>query len=365
MNETQINDTLYGNANDFIRDDLMSSDYLILAVVGAGNWGKNLVRNFATADRCRLKYVCDLREDSLKLQKRNFPYIETTTKIEDVLSDKEVDAVVVSTEAMAHFAVAEKSLKAGKHTFIEKPITICSSDAKTLVDIAEGNKLKLMAGHLLVYHPAVVHIREMIDKGQIGQPYYIYTQRVNLGVVRKNENAWWSLAPHDVSLICHLFSSEPVSVSANGKCFLQKGIEDVVFATIKFADGKLAHIHCSWMDPHKIRKITVVGSEKMVTFDDMLSTEKVRVYDKSAAVRTDFSTSYAEVISLRFGDIIIPKISGGEPLSIECRHFIDSILNGTAIRSDGQDGLKVVRILEAGQKSLKGKGEAVTLEGNF
>ncbi len=340
----------------------MGNDCLNVAVVGAGNWGRNLVRNFATAGRCKLKYVCDLREDALKLQKRNFPYIETSTGIEDVLADGDVDAVVVSTEAVTHFEVARKSLEAGKHTFVEKPITVCSADAKTLVDIAKGNKLKLMAGHLLVYHPAVVYVKEMIDKGQIGQPYYIYTQRVNLGVVRKNENAWWSLAPHDISLICYLFDSEPVSVSANGKCFLQKGIEDVVFATIKFADGKLAHVHCSWMDPHKIRKMTVVGSEKMVTFDDMEATEKVRVYDKAAAVRADFSTSYAEVISLRFGDIVIPKISGGEPLSLECRHFIDSVLDGTAIRSDGRDGLKVVRILEAGQNSLKNNGEAVTPE---
>ncbi len=340
----------------------MSDDCLNVAVVGAGQWGKNLVRNFATARRCKLKYVCDLKEEALKLQKKNFPYIEITTNVEDVLADDSVDAVVISTEAETHFEMARKSLEAGKHTFVEKPITVSSADARALIDVARQNKLKLMVGHLLVYHPAVVHVKEMIDKGQTGQSYYIYTQRVNLGVVRQSENAWWSLAPHDISLICHLFDSEPISVAANGKCFLQKDIEDVVFATIQFADGKLAHIHCSWMDPHKIRKMTVVGSERMVTFDDMEATEKVRVYDKAAAIKQDFSTSYSEVISLRFGDIVIPKIPGGEPLALECEHFIESVLDGTAVRSDGKDGLRVVRILEAGQKSLKSNGEAVAPE---
>ena len=153
----------------------------------------------------------------------------------------------------------------------------------------------------------------MLDRGQLGEPYYMYTQRVNLGIVRQNENAWWSLAPHDISVICHLLGSEPVSVAAHGQCYLQRDIEDVVFATIKFADGKMAHVHGSWLDPHKIRKMTVVGPEKMVTFDDMEATEKIRVYDKGAAVRHDITTSYADIISLRFGDIVIPKIPGGEP----------------------------------------------------
>jgi predicted dehydrogenase len=185
---------------------------------------------------------------------------------------------------------------------------------------------------------------------------------VNLGIVRQNENAWWSLAPHDISMICYLLGSEPVSVAAHGQCFLQKDIEDVVFATIKFADGKMANIHCSWLDPHKIRKVTVVGSDKMVTFDDMEATEKVRLYDKAASVKHDITTSYAEVISLRFGDIVIPKVPTGEPLSLECQHFIDSVLDHTPVRSDGTDGLRVVRVLEAGQKSLKSHGRPVNPE---
>jgi predicted dehydrogenase len=340
----------------------MGENALNIAVIGAGYWGKNLIRNFATSKRCNLKYVCDLDEKLLAVQKKNFPFIETSTNLQEVLNDSEVDAVVVATSVPTHFNIAQKSLEAGKHTYVEKPMTSTADESKTLVDLAKENGLKLMVGHLLEYHPGVNFLKESIDKGNVGQAYYVYTQRVNLGIVRKDENAWWSLAPHDISIICYLLGSEPESVAAQGQCYLQKNIEDVVFATIKFTDGKMANIHCSWLDPHKIRKVTVVGSERMVTFDDMEATEKVRMYDKAAAIKQDITTSYVEVISLRFGDIVIPKIRGGEPLSLECSHFIDSILDNKAIRSDGIDGLRVVRILEAGQKSLKSNGEPVKLE---
>jgi len=336
----------------------MGETALNVAVVGAGYWGKNLVRNFATAKRCSLKCVCDLDQKALEVQKRNFPYIRTTTDIEEVVNDGGIDAVVIATGVPSHFAVAQKCLEAGKHTYVEKPITLKARDAKVLIDTAEKKGLKLMVGHLLEYHPAVGYLKEMIDKGVIGRPYYMYTQRVNLGIVRQDENAWWSLAPHDISIICYLLGSEPVSVAAQGQCYLQKNIEDVVFATIKFADGKMANVHCSWLDPHKIRKMTVVGSEKMVTFDDMEATEKIRMYDKAAAVKVDTNT-YAEIVSLRFGDIVIPKVPGGEPLALECSHFVESVLDNKPVRSDGADGLRVVRVLEAGQKSLKSKGEPV------
>jgi predicted dehydrogenase len=336
----------------------MSETVLNIAVIGAGYWGKNLVRNFATAKRCFLKYVCDLDQKVLEAQKRNFPYIKTTTDIGEVINDGGIDAAVIATGVSGHFAIARKCLEAGKHTYVEKPLTSNARDAKILIDIAKKSGLKLMVGHLLEYHPAVSYLREVIDKGVVGRPYYMYTQRVNLGIVRQDENAWWSLAPHDISIICYLLGSEPVSVAAQGQCYLQKNIEDVVFATIKFADGKMANVHCSWLDPHKIRKMTVVGSEKMVTFDDMEATEKIRMYDKAAAVKLDANT-YAEIVSLRFGDIVIPKVSGGEPLALECGHFIDCILDDKPIRSDGADGLRVVRVLEAGQKSLKSEGEPV------
>ncbi|MHC4460449.1 MAG: Gfo/Idh/MocA family protein [Planctomycetota bacterium] len=340
----------------------MDKETLNVAVVGAGYWGKNLVRNFATAKRCNLKYVCDLDEELLAVQKKQFPFIETSSKLEDVLGDNEVEAVVIATDVPTHFGIAEKSLASGKHTYVEKPMTSTADESKMLVELAKEKGLKLMVGHLLEYHPGVGFLKEAIDKGEVGQSYYVYTQRVNLGIVRKDENAWWSLAPHDISIICYLLGSEPESVTAQGQCYLQKDIEDVVFATIKFTGGKMANIHCSWLDPHKIRKVTVVGSEKMVTFDDMEATEKIRMYDKGAAIKHDITTSYADIISLRFGDIVIPKFPGGEPLALECEHFIDCVLDGKPIRSDGVDGLRVVRVLEAGQKSLKSNGEPVKLE---
>jgi len=339
----------------------MSEKELAVAVLGAGYWGKNLVRNYATAKRCKLKYVCDLNLELLKRHKAHFPTIEITTDYDTILNDDKVQAVVIATEAPSHFELAQKSLQAGKHTYVEKPLTLKASDAQELLRLAEEKGLKLMVGHLLEYHPAVTYMKNMIEQGQMGLPYYMYTQRVNLGIVRQNENAWWSLAPHDISVICYLFGSEPISVAAQGQCYLQGGIEDVVFATIKFADGKMAHVHCSWLDPHKIRKMTVVGSERMVTFDDMEANEKIRIYDKAAAVKHD-ANSYAEMISLRFGDITIPKIPGGEPLALECAHFINSVLDNQPIRSDGVDGSRVVRILEAGQESLKNSGRPIDLE---
>jgi len=340
----------------------MGEDSLNVAVIGAGYWGRHLVRNFATAKRCSLRLVCDLDEKLLAVQKKNFPFIDTSTDLEDVLGDSKVDAVVIATDVPTHFRIAQKSLEAGKHTYVEKPLTSEAGDGKVLVELAKEKGLKLMVGHLLEYHPAVSYLKEVIDKGQIGQPYYMYTQRVNLGIVRQDENAWWSLAPHDISIICYLFGSEPVLVAAHGECYLQKDVEDVVFATIKFADGKMANVHCSWLDPHKIRKVTVVGSEKMVTFDDMETTEKVRMYDKGAAIKHDITTSYTDIISLRFGDIVIPKIPAGEPLALECSHFIDCVLDDRLVRSDGIDGLRVVRVLEAGQKSLKNNGKPIKLE---
>jgi len=340
----------------------MSDNVLSVAVIGAGYWGKNLVRNFATARRCTLKCVCDINEGLLAAHQRSFPAVRTTSDAGVVLDDPGVQAVVIATPVPTHFELARRALQAGKHVYVEKPLTLRAADARALIEQAQQAGRKLMVGHLLEYHPAVTYLKEMLDRGQLGAPYYMYTQRVNLGIVRQNENAWWSLAPHDISIICHLLGSRPVSVAASGQCYLQKGIEDVVFATIKFADGKMAHVHCSWLDPHKIRQMTVVGPEKMVTFDDMEATEKIRIYDRGAAVRHDITTSYADIISLRFGDIIIPKIPGGEPLALECEHFVDSVLENRPVRTDGADGLRVVQVLEAGEKSLKSHGAPVNPE---
>ena len=330
-----------------------------VAVVGAGNWGKNLVRNFASLGDVELKYVCDRTEAVRKSMSALYPQAAVTDDYQRLLDDDSVDAIVVAVDAPRHFELADAALKAGKHTYVEKPLTLSSDDAMQLNDRADGGGLKLMVGHLLEYHPGVNYLKDIITGESAGRPLYLYFQRVNLGIVRSNENAWWSLAPHDISMACYLFDAEPVSVSASGQAYLQEGIEDVVFANLKFADGKMAHIHVSWLDPHKIRRTTLVGSQKMVVFDDMQATEKIRIYDKGAEIKS--VNSYAEAVTLRTGDILIPNIPSGEPLKTECQHFIDSIVNDTTPRSDGRDGLRVVKILEAGSKSLACGGQVVNL----
>ncbi|MDD4889557.1 MAG: Gfo/Idh/MocA family oxidoreductase [Phycisphaerae bacterium] len=332
-----------------------------VAVVGAGNWGKNLVRNFDSAGNAQLKYVCDKVEKIRKAMASAFPKARVVAELEAALNDPEVHAVVIAVDAPLHHELAKAALEAGKHVYVEKPLTLSAADAKDLVDLAAKRGLKLMVGHLLEYHPAVNYMKDMIDKGAVGKPLYLYFQRVNLGIVRSCENAWWSLAPHDISVACYLFGAEPVSVSASGQAYLQKDIEDVVFANLKFADGRMAHVHVSWLDPHKIRKVTLVGSSKMVVFDDMEASEKIRVYDKGADVKEGSVASYADAITLRTGDILLPKISSAEPLKLECQHFIDCVANGATPRSDGADGLRVVKVLEAGAKSLAQGGALVGL----
>jgi predicted dehydrogenase len=332
------------------------ADQLTVAVVGAGNWGKNLVRNFAAMPRSRLKYVCDLSESLLRGIAAQFPTTKPTCRLDEILRDPEVQAVVVATKAASHHIVAKECLEAGKHVYIEKPLALSTAEAAELVKLADHKRRKLMVGHLLEYHPAVLKVKDLIDTSELGDVYYIYTQRVNLGVVRQDENAWWSLAPHDISVICFWMNGqEPVRVSTHGQKILQKDIEDVVFASMEFADGRIAHVHVSWLDPHKIRKMTVVGSKKMAVFDDMDASEKIRLYDKGASVQQSFE-SYAEIISLRTGDIVIPHVDSTEPLRLECQHFVQAVLEDKPIRSDGADGLRVVRVLQAGQKSLERGG---------
>ncbi len=330
-----------------------------IAVCGTGNWGKNLVRNFASQADARLKYVCDLDEHVRQTMARLYSDSVVTDSFERALADPEVDAVAIAADAPHHYRLGKMALEAGKHAFVEKPLTLCASDSEELIQIAERKKLTLMVGHLLEYHPAVNYMKDMVTKGEIN-PHYAYFQRVNLGIVRRAENAWWSLAPHDISVACYLFDAEPVRVTASGQSYLQPGIEDVVFASLTFGDGRMAHIHVSWLDPHKMRKVTLVGAKKMVVFDDMSAAEKVRIYDKGADVKHDVD-NYADAITMRTGDILIPKVQGGEPLGMECKHFIDSILNSTTPRSDGHDGLRVVRALEAGSRSLALGGVPIDL----
>lgn len=333
---------------------------VVVAVVGAGNWGRNLVRNFDALPGVQLKYICDKTDKTRKAMSASYPKAQVVDDLAPALADPAVQAVIVAVDAPIHHKLAKEALSAGKHVYVEKPLTLSSADAKELVDLAAAKGRRLMVGHLLEYHPAVNYMKDMIAAGKVGNPLYLYFQRVNLGIVRNCENAWWSLAPHDVSVACYLFDAQPVSVSASGHAYLQKGIEDVVFANLKFANGQMAHIHVSWLDPHKIRKVTLVGSSRMVVFDDMEASEKIRIYDKGADVK-EGSVDYAQAITLRTGDILLPKISAAEPLKLECQHFIDCIEKDQSPRSDGADGLRVVRVLEAGARSLAQGGALVAL----
>jgi len=332
-----------------------------IAVVGAGGWGKNLVRNFAGMPGARLAWCCDLNESILTRVASQHPETRVTTNLDEVLACEDVSGVVIATDAPTHHRIARKALEAGKHVYVEKPLTLEASQASELVALAEKQDLRLMVGHLLLYHPAVEKLESLVDSGDLGDIYYMYTQRLNLGVVRKDESSWWSLAPHDVSVILHLFKADPETVSARGESYLRDGVQDVVFVNLNFPDGRMAQIHVSWLDPHKMRKMTIVGSRKMVVFDDMEATEKIKIYDKGA-VRPNY-TSYNEAITLRQGDIFIPHVDMSEPLMRECRHFVDCIASGKEPKTSGREGLRVVRVLETAHHSLREGGRPVTLEG--
>jgi predicted dehydrogenase len=337
----------------------VTADKVRVGVVGLGYWGPNLARNFDRLPGAELAYCCDLDEANLAKAHSLYPETVVTDDLERLLSDETLDAVVVATSVPTHYALGKRVLDAGKHAFIEKPIALKAADAQDLLDRAEANEVKLMVGHLLEYHPAVAKMKELIDSGELGKVFYAYANRLNLGKVRTDENALWSFGPHDISVLNYLTGDEPVEVSARGECYLQDDVEDVVFGYIKYKSGIVGHLHVSWLDPHKSRKITVVGEKKMVVFDDMESERKITVYDKGATTtRTKFET-YGEFVTLHFGDIHIPKIGNDEPLRVECQHFVDCIVNDARPRSDGRDALNVVKVLDAMEVSLREGGRPV------
>lgn len=330
-----------------------------VGVVGFGYWGPNLVRNLDRLADSKLVMACDLSETNLAKLKEFYPYVETTTDLSHMLANGDLDAVVVASSAPSHFAIAKQVLEAGKHCFVEKPLTLTSTDATELCRIAEAGDLTLMVGHLMVYHTAVNWIRDYIASGDMGDVLYVYMQRLNLGKVRTEENVFWSLAPHDVSIVLYLLGETPDYVSASGAAYVTPGVEDTVFANLHFASGKLANIHVSWLDPHKVRKLTVVGTKKMLVFDDMEATEKIWVYDKGLGA-PEGAMGWNEDLTLRFGDITVPWLHMKEPLSIEVQHFLDCIRTGEKPRSSGRDGLAVVRVLEAVDESIAASGAPIT-----
>lgn len=331
----------------------MDMDAIRVGVVGLGGWGKNVLQSFGGARNCALSYLCDSDPQKLRQYQRLYPQTIGTDSYEAVLNDNSVDAVALATPAPHHYIMARDALSAGKHVYVEKPMSLSVDHAEDLIRLADRSGLKLMVGHLLEYHPAVQLIKQQIDSGALGDIYYMYCQRLNLGVVRSSENAFWSLAPHDISIILYLFNAEPDRIRATGECYLQPDVEDVVFANLHFPDGRMAQIHVSWLDPHKERKMVVVGSKKMLVFDDMQASEKIRIYDKGARTECN-GEGITSAINVRHGDIFIPHVSGRQPLDIETQHFVDCILQDTNPRSDGRDGLRVVRVLEQVERQLHG-----------
>ena len=333
------------------------SERLAVGVIGLGYWGPNLARNFAVLEGCELRWCCDRAEERLERWRPTFTRTLFTTNVDDLLADDGLDAVVVATDVPSHAPLALAALGAGKHCFVEKPMAQSSNEAVEVVSAASAAGLILMVGHLLEYHPGVAKLKEILDAGELGEVRYVYSNRLNLGVIREAENALWSLGAHDVSVLLHLLEEEPSEVLARGESFVREGVEDVVFCHLRFPSGRVAHMHLSWLDPHKERRFTVVGSRRMATFDDMELDRKVTIYDKG--FDPDFR-NYGEYIT-RSGDVMSPHVSNEEPLRIECRHFLECVAAGSEPRSGAASGLRTVRVLEALQVSLDGGGVPIQL----
>jgi len=327
----------------------MSERSLRIAVVGLGYWGPNLARNFAAISGCELAWCCDPSESVRERVAPRFPRARFTGDLDEVLADPALDAVALASPVPTHAELAVRVLEAGRHCFVEKPLAQTVADAERAVAAAKASRRVLMVGHLLEYHPGVQHLKRLADSGELGDRIlYIYGNRLNLGKLRADENALWSLGAHDVSVVLYLADEEPWEVAAHGESYVQDGVEDVVFCFLRFPSGLSAHLHLSWLDPHKERRFTVVGSRRMATFDDMAIEGKLKIFDKGF---DQGSSSYGEYIT-RTGDIFSPAIPNVEPLRVECEHFIECVRTGRRPRSDGSSGLRVVRVLEELQRSL-------------
>ena len=319
-----------------------------VGVVGLGYWGPNLARNFDALPDSRLTWICDGEGDRLERVSASFRGARATGAIEELLGDPELDAVVIATPVPTHADLARRALEAGKHVFVEKPVAQSVADAESVAAAAAESGRVLMVGHLLEYHPGLVRLKELVDSGELGRIHYIYGNRLNLGKLRADENALWSLGAHDVSVVLRLADEEPLECHAFGESYMQGGIEDVVFCFMRFPSGVAAHLHLSWLDPHKERRFTVVGSRRMATFDDMALDQKLTVYDKGFDQPYN---SYGEYIA-RSGDVWSPRIPNDEPLRLECSHFVECVREGRQPLSDAESGLRVVRVLEDLQRSL-------------
>ncbi len=331
-----------------------------VGVIGFGYWGPNFVRVFRGLPDCRLVGIVDTREEALVAAGAMHPGIPLFGKIEELLEEG-VDAVIVATPASTHYEIGMRLIEAGIDLLIEKPLALSADDGRRLRDAAAAKRRVLMVGHLLEYHPGLMQFRDTVRSGELGDLRYLYTTRLNLGKVRAAESALWDLAPHDISIIRFLTDAKPSHVSGQGGSYIRPGLEDVVFSTITFEGGIVANLHVSWLDPHKVRRVTVVGERRMAVFDDMEPAEKIRVIDKGID-QPDHYESFQDAMTERIGEIRIPPVPFGEPLQIEAAHFLDCVRERTTPRTDAESGIRVLEVLEAIEKSIRNGGAAVGIE---
>jgi predicted dehydrogenase len=334
-----------------------------LAVIGCGYWGPNLVRNFIQSNKVQQVICCDLDQKRLDRMKGLYPMVEILSDYKQLLETPDLDAVAIATPVKRHHPIAKEFLLKGKHVFIEKPLTHSHETALELIQTAEQKERILMVGHTFEYTAAVNKVKEIIASGELGKILYVSCIRVNLGLFQPDINVVWDLAPHDISIILYLMGEVPVSVNSQGKAHFNPEIEDVATTTLNFKNGLIAFIHNSWLDPNKIRRTTIVGSRKMLVYDDIEAQEKIKIYDKGVEVPPHYDTFADFQYSYRYGDIHSPRIEDYEPLKKVCDHFIECIKRGRAPLSDGYSGLRVVSVLEAACKSLKSSGRAVPIQG--
>lgn len=333
-----------------------------IAVIGCGYWGPNLVRNFIQSNKIKELICCDLDSKRLARMKTLYPMVSITTEYKELLEMADLDAAAIATPVKTHYPIAKDFLSRGKHVYAEKPFTHSYESAYELVKLAEENKKVLMVGHTFEYTAAVNKVKEIVESGELGRILYISCIRVNLGLFQPDINVVWDLAPHDISIILYIIGEMPVSVNTQGKAHFRADIEDVATTTLNFRNGIIAFIHNSWLDPNKIRRTTIVGTRKMLVYDDIENQEKIKIYDKGVEVPPYYDTFADFQFSYRYGDIYSPRIEEYEPLKKQCEHFLDCIRDGRAPHTDGYNGLRVVSILEATSRSLKQGGKAVPVQ---
>ena len=361
-----------------------------IGIIGCGNWGKNYIRHFAQIPNARLMICCDTDYKTLLSVRDRYPLVKLTKNYRDIAFNPKIDAVVIATPPGNHYCIARACLLRGKHVLVEKPFTLSSEGSYQLVDIAEKTGRVLMVGHIMDYHPGMRLVKEYIQSGELGRIFYMHSTRTSLGVVREDVSVLWDKAPHDIATLLYLFDEEPKSVAATGQAYINEGLEDVVFVTVRLSSGIIANIHVSWLDPCKASRTTIIGEKKMIVFDDGEALEKVKVYSKGINSKRDLGKKFGNLripgnnntehrkdlgnntdplngfsefqYTFTYGDVYIPKLKMSEPLRNECLHFIDCILNGKRPLTDAINGARVVHVLEKTEESLERKGEYVSIE---